>query len=50
VLPVGINHSIKWHVDVSFAVDQDKRSHTGSTMTLGKGATYSTSTKQEINT
>ena len=41
---------IKWHVDASFAVHEDCKSHTGATMTLGKGAIISTSTKQKINT
>jgi hypothetical protein len=33
--------AIKWYVDVSFAVHPDMQSHTGATMTLGKGAVYS---------
>jgi hypothetical protein len=41
---------IKWYVDASFAVHPDMQSHTGATMTLGKGAVYSISTKQKINT
>ena len=32
---------IKWWVDASFAVHEDMRSHTGGTMTLGKGSVYS---------
>jgi len=35
---------IKWWVDASFAVHPDMKSHTGSTMMLGKGMIYSTST------
>ena len=41
---------IKWHVDASFAVHPDYKSHTGAVMALGKGAVISTSTKQKINT
>jgi hypothetical protein len=29
---------IKWLVDASFAVHKDMRSHTGATITLGKGS------------
>jgi len=42
-------HSARW-VDAAFAVHNDMRSHTGATMSLGKGSVYSTSTKQKINT
>ena len=41
---------IKWWVDASFAVHQDMRSHTGGAMSLGKGAIYSVSTRQKLNT
>jgi len=41
---------IKWWVDASFAVHHDMRSHTGGVMSLGKGAVYSTSTRQKLNT
>jgi hypothetical protein len=41
---------IKWHLDASFAVHADFKSHTGATMSLGKGAIQSISTKQKINT
>ncbi|GAX11354.1 hypothetical protein FisN_22Lu047 [Fistulifera solaris] len=41
---------LQWWVDASFAVHLDKRSHTGGILTLGRGAVYSTSTKQKINT
>jgi hypothetical protein len=40
---------ITWHVDAAFAVHQDFKSHTGATMTLGKGAIQSSSTKQKVN-
>jgi hypothetical protein len=42
--------NITWHLDASFAVHNDKRSHTGATMSLGGGAIISISTKQKINT
>jgi len=41
---------IKWWVDASFGVLADMRSHTGSVMSLGKGAAYASSSKQKINT
>eukprot|EP00978_Attheya_sp_CCMP212_P016681 scaffold43944_cov59-Attheya_sp.AAC.7 len=41
---------IKWWVDASYAVHPDMRSHTGATMSLGKGSIYSTSTRQKLNT
>jgi hypothetical protein len=41
---------IKWWVDASFAVHHDMRSHTGGTLSLGRGAIYSTSRRQRINT
>ena len=41
---------IKWWIDASFAVHADMRSHTGGTMSLGRGAIYSASTRQKLNT
>jgi hypothetical protein len=41
---------IKWWIDASFAVHPDMRSHTGGTLSLGKGSVYSMSRKQRINT
>ena len=41
---------IKWWVDVSFGVHPDLRSHTGATMTLGRGCPISMSLKQKLNT
>ena len=41
---------IKWYTDASFAIHQDYRSHTGATMTFGKGGIINISTKQKINT
>jgi hypothetical protein len=43
-------HIIKWWVDASYAVHPGMARHTGGMMTLGKGATYGTSTRQKINT
>ena len=41
--------SIKWHVDASFAVHKDYKSHTGATLSLGNGVISSVSTKQKVN-
>ena len=41
---------IKWWIDASFAVHPDMRSHTGATMSMGKGSVYSASTRQKLNT
>jgi Reverse transcriptase (RNA-dependent DNA polymerase) len=41
---------IKWWVDGSYGVHPDMKSHTGGTMSLGKGSIYSTSTRQKLNT
>jgi hypothetical protein len=43
-------HIVKWWVDASFAVHRDMRSHTGGTMSLGKGSVYFSSTRQKLNT
>ena len=42
--------SIKWYVDMSFAVHPDFRSQTGGTMTFGKGVVQLLSKKQKLNT
>ena len=42
--------NITWHLDAAFAVHNDKKSHTGATMSLGGGAICSVSTKQKVNT
>ncbi|KAI2506113.1 Reverse transcriptase (RNA-dependent DNA polymerase) [Fragilaria crotonensis] len=42
------SQTIKWYVDASFAVHRDYKSHTGATMTLGKGVLSSVSTKQKV--
>jgi hypothetical protein len=41
---------VKWWVDASYAVHPDMKSHTGGTMSLGKGTIYNTSTRQKLNT
>jgi hypothetical protein len=41
---------IKWWIDASFAVHETMRSHTGGTLSLGKGCVTSLSTKQKLNT
>jgi hypothetical protein len=49
-LEVKDDLTIEWWVDASFAVHPDMRSHTGITMSLGKGSPISSSQKQKINT
>ena len=49
-LEAGENLAINWWIDASFATHPDMRSHTGATMSLGKGCPYSLSRKQRINT
>ena len=41
---------IQWWVDASYAVHPNMRSHTGATVSLGKGSPFSMSSKQKINT
>ena len=50
VMSADDSTTIIWHVDASFAVHKDFRSHTGATMSLGLGTICSISTKQKINT
>ena len=52
VLTLGADNLrvIKWHVDASFAVHPDFRSHTGGSMSFGQGAVQSISRKQKLNT
>jgi hypothetical protein len=40
----------KWHIDASYAVHMDMKSHTGGSMSLGKGSVYSTLVKQKLVT
>ena len=49
-LEVSANGVLEWWVDASFAVHPDMKSHTGAVFTMGKGAAYTMSTKQKINT
>jgi len=49
-LEAGEDVKIEWHLDAAFAVHPDFKSHTGATMTLGKGSIQSASTKQKVNT
>ena len=42
-------NALKWHADAAFAVHPDMKSHTGVTMTMGKGSIQSTSKKQKLN-
>ena len=42
--------TLRWHWDASFAVHPDFKSHTGGTLTLGKGCILSSSKKQKLNT
>jgi hypothetical protein len=42
--------TLRWHVDASFAVHPDFRSHTGATLSMGQGAITSISRKQGMNT
>ena len=44
------NGTLHWWVDAAFAVHHNMRSHTGGMLSLGKGAIFSTSTKQKLNT
>jgi hypothetical protein len=43
-------HVYKWWIDASFAVHPNMRSHTGATMSNGKGCIVSMSSKQKLNT
>ena len=41
---------IQWWVDASFATHPNCHSHTGATLSFGKGSVYSMSSKQKLNT
>jgi hypothetical protein len=49
-LEVDDDFTIRWWIDASFAVHRDMRSHTGASMSLGKGSPISLSRKQKLNT
>jgi hypothetical protein len=40
----------KWHINASYAVHMDMKSHTSGLMSLGKGSVYSVSVKQKLVT
>jgi hypothetical protein len=42
--------SIKWWIDASYAIHPDMRSHTGGVLIIGRGALYTTSTRQKLTT
>jgi hypothetical protein len=42
--------TVSWMVDASYGTHPDMKSHTGATMTMGKGAITSISRKQKMNT
>jgi hypothetical protein len=44
------NVNVIAYIDASYGVHADKRSHTGSTVSLGKGSAYAKSSAQKINT
>jgi hypothetical protein len=41
---------LEWWVDASYAVHPDMKGHTGGVLSMGKGAVYSTSTRQKLVT
>ena len=43
ILTMDKSGEMQWHVDASFAVHNDMKSHTGATMTMGQGAAFSQS-------
>ena len=50
VLSADDSGNVQWYVDASYGVHWDMKSHTGGTLTLGKGSIYSTSVKQKLMT
>jgi hypothetical protein len=48
VLAADNSGQIRWWIDSSFMVHKDMKSHTGGTMSMGKGSIYSTSMKQKL--
>ena len=51
-LTLGLDGSRKvtWSIDAAFAVHPDMKSHSGMSMTMGKGSITSLSRKQKLNT
>ena len=43
-------NTMYWWVDASFGTHQNMRSHTGASLSFGRGSPYSLSSKQKINT
>jgi hypothetical protein len=43
-------HVLKWWVEASYAMHPDMKSHTGATMSMGKGSVYSASRRLKLNT
>ena len=41
--------TLLWSIDASFVVPNDMRSHTGAMLTFGRGAVFSLSNKQKVN-
>ena len=41
--------TLLWSIDASFAIQNDMRSHTGTILTFGRGAVFSLSNKQKVN-
>jgi hypothetical protein len=50
VLAADDTGKIQWWADASYAVHADMKSHTGGTLSFGKGSIYSTSNKQKLVT
>ncbi|CAJ1929568.1 unnamed protein product [Cylindrotheca closterium] len=50
LISAGSLRIMKWYVDASFAVHPDFKSHTGGSMSMGKGAVQVASKKQKLNT
>ena len=49
-LAIDDSNTIQWSIDAAFAVHPDMKSHTGMSMTMGRGAIVSLSRKQKLNT
>ncbi len=49
-LQAGDMNFVHWHVDASFGVHPDMKSHTGMTYSMGKGSVINGSKKQKMNT
>ena len=50
VVEWDVSGTLLWSIDASFAVHNDMRSHTGAMLTFGRGAVFSLSNKQKVNT